>query len=405
MLSEMFKTMCKGLGEQAEVVEHLSTTFFGMTIPNYIKLDEIRLRKQYVEGKPYLHNWQVMLAEVNLDLLDKMESGQVEDALKHLSFQDIHVSELKHRLMEENVTDSPEERFKKHKALVCDEIISQRLKNSVKRTVAGPRDKFDEKSTYGEDKQLTGVQMRKLVLNSFNEILGADCDIDQTVLRRIENLEVINAHEFVADFLQKVEENWPKSFHDKYGIWNGKWKDKYFPAWTDVEKTLSFTGTKKPYCPTRCPLCAAPCMFSEDHEENHDCFHQPKGLVGWFWEDSKVEDSDQELVYENCVQLVTRGGRYKFQGEYYPYKKFCEHFPTWNLPKYPEMNQKSSNYNTNGEFRTMFFQKYQKELAEKYNKKKCSTISKQVVDFTDIRQALNKIRRGNKVERVYSSDR
>ena len=92
MLSEMFKTMCKGLGEQAEVVEHLSTTFFGMTIPNYIKLDEIRLRKQYVEGKPYLHNWQVMLAEVNLDLLDKMESGQVEDALKHLSFQDIHVS-------------------------------------------------------------------------------------------------------------------------------------------------------------------------------------------------------------------------------------------------------------------------------------------------------------------------
>ncbi|KAK2713176.1 hypothetical protein QYM36_011764, partial [Artemia franciscana] len=37
-------------------------------------------------------------------------------------------------------------------------------------------------------------------------------------------------------------------------------------------------------CEELCPLCKSPCLKENNHEENHDCFHFPGGIVGhYYW--------------------------------------------------------------------------------------------------------------------------
>ena len=137
------------------------------------------------------------------------------------------------------------------------------------------------------------------------------------------------------------------------------------------EKLPKVRDGLKHLCAASCPRCRATCMFKDGHEDKHDCYHQPKGLFGIVWEKT------DELVQTNCLESVEEDHTITNIGLYTDFEK---HYPEWKKPNLSLLGP-------NGEFRQMFFSRFQKELAGYYGKKECSSIT----TYCDIASLKNKL--------------
>jgi hypothetical protein len=128
---------------------------------------------------------------------------------------------------------------------------------------------------------------------------------------------------------------------------------------------LSLEGAK-PRCAEPCPQCRTPCSKQYSHEHKgdklHDCEHQARGLVGTPW--SKKSPNAGCLIYQSCSNLVEQNCYFEIDDEkLIPYLEFSKYYPDWKQP------DPLTTYGQ--ETRQYIFAKYQENIASYHNKKPC----------------------------------
>ncbi|OQR82191.1 hypothetical protein THRCLA_11062 [Thraustotheca clavata] len=121
----------------------------------------------------------------------------------------------------------------------------------------------------------------------------------------------------------------------------------------------------KPRCGKPCPRCLCPCTKNFGHESNsdpnemrHDTYHQPYGMAGGIWVRSN------ELCEMSCPTSVVNDIFMVFKDGNRPYKEFDQVYPAWALPTIQRPLP----------LREYIFARYQDQLVEKYDRKKCSKV-------------------------------
>jgi hypothetical protein len=92
-------------------------------------------------------------------------------------------------------------------------------------------------------------------------------------------------------------------------------------------------------CTKQCPFCGEQCDLGEhnDTDVKHSVAqHRPQCVIGWHGSVS------EKLVLQICPTDVAGDRRFRYNGEYHPYKQYYDKYPDWHIP--PDPSAKDSAY-------------------------------------------------------------
>ncbi|KAK2706349.1 hypothetical protein QYM36_016400 [Artemia franciscana] len=105
-------------------------------------------------------------------------------------------------------------------------------------------------------------------------------------------------------------------------------------------------------CQEKCPLCRSFCFLELSHDGCHDCFHQPDGLTGWHYRETrKLSHNACNKNHPDSKFILRNDGKYK-------YGDFSKKFNTWLQPDRTQLIS---------EYRQYLISRYNVEIAKYYS--------------------------------------
>ncbi|XP_065561123.1 interferon-induced very large GTPase 1-like [Artemia franciscana] len=147
-----------------------------------------------------------------------------------------------------------------------------------------------------------------------------------------------------------------------------------------LETNIHFEAAFCKACEEECPLCKSPCFLEEFHKSPHDTFHQPDGLVGWrYLETKKLSDRACNTAPLQSCFVLNHG---ESNEERWRYADFSKKFPNWMQP---DIGTPVSDY------REYLIRRYNKEIAVHYGVNPSDTLYPYLSGDTE--RIANKIKR------------
>lgn len=352
---------------KAIFLKHWRRTFCG-DICTYI----VNQRGDYL---PWLTNSAIMMAYVNLQLLEWEKKDNVEMLIKKVAQPAEHYKDRVNELLCDEITQVQQSRwlmYRNHLCQIIDGACMAAVENrnqdcTVPETdSSGPgRNRCAEYLSYMQAQLRLMGEHAKALADDVGVIVANDsCDnepeerwtamsttlkeILSSIIWRMNQQELINST--ATSFSMTELEEMVKSIHDQFS------------------NKLELEGAK-PRCSEPCPLCRTPCSKQYLHgnkgDKLHDCEHQSQGLVGTIW----IVRSPHIgcLIYQSCSNMVGQNCTFRISdGRDIPYRNFSKHYPDWKQP------DPLTTYGQ--ETRQYIFAKYQEQLAEYLNKKPCADV-------------------------------
>jgi len=347
-----FDALCSGLEGQELMMELLVIEYLAAA-KAYAHSQLLKAFGDAVKNQRWLRDAQALIAEANCDLIEHLERGGLQSVLGALQDRK-HVEQVQQQLLDK-VAPVVADKHEEAKAEVLgsfDALLSQVIQQKVgKVDITGPR-----LAEMAKDNLLPGFS---LAATAYTTMKG-------------HHDSLIDVCKFVSTLRSRVEKGWPaKPWHSA-------------PKWSEVrEHLVRVQGTNQlnTGCDATCPLCKMFCHFCKGHTEKHDCYHQPRGLLGRYWISGKLQD---QLVADTCS--AAGDAEFWHNDKYVPFPQFGATFPHWNQPQlaYPPEVQ------ANASLRNYLFATYQQDLAIHYDHKP-STVLPVVPPLAEIKDGLKQL--------------
>ncbi len=294
---------------------------------------------QGIQNEHWLCHARIMQKHMDLHLINLLERNQLDQVLDYLCYPQRFYADVLHLLIAQTVPNLDEEwkTFKKH------------LRDAIKKAAAVEVDK--------ERAQTFVDQLRKEFLEQ-SKILGSAFRIDCS--GEYEDCDNEEKKQFKDACLTKLIEVVEKqeAIKDK--------KDYSKKLSSKVVQQMKYVNGKAalPRCDASCRLCESLCIEAANHDTEdkpHDAVHQPGGVAGQSYMHT------DELVHRTCHQSYEEDGTFHLYNDLtvsYRYRDYAKVFPGWKDPR----------INKNSPLCEYILTTYNKEIANKYNKKPSTQI-------------------------------
>jgi hypothetical protein len=292
-------------------------------------------------------------------LIELLEDELLDKVLDHLGNPKEFYAVVLHRLIAEKIVNVDDE---------WQSFINQ-LRQSITQAAAVEVDR--------RRAQTFVDQLRKEFLDGYlrSETLGSAFSIDcSNEYEDCDNEETDKFNEACLTKLMRVMDKQASIQDEK------KYAKELSPKVVRYMITLNVEAAL-PRCDECCPICKSLCIKAANHdtkEKAHDAIHQPSGVVGFHYIDSK------KLFSTTCSQSYEKDGGFYLNGDYtveYKYRDFATVFPGW---KDPRINEELP-------LREYILATYNKEIAKKYNLKPADDIPASYSrDLSSIKEQLKR---------------
>ena len=312
-----------------------------------------------IRNERWLYDARIMQKHMDLFLIELLEDELLDKVLDHLGNPKEFYAVVLHRLIAEKIVNVDDEW----------QCFINHLRQSITQAAAVQVEK-GRAQTFID-------QLRKEFLDGYlqSETLGSAFVIDCN--NEYEDCDNEDTEEFNDDCLTELMRVMDKQAYIQF---NTNYAKELSPKVVRYMITLNDKAAL-PRCNECCRRCKSLCIEAANHdtkEKAHDAIHQPSGVVGFHYIDSK------KLFSTTCSQSYEKDGGFYLNGDEtveYKYRDFATVLPGW---KDPRINEELP-------LREYILATYNKEIAKKYNLKPADDIPASYSrDLSSIKQQLKR---------------
>ena len=342
-----FNAVSQGIVATELLVNSLTANLQNI-LPEAFDKEMIRYVDLRVRTKTWLSDPKALQARLDLALLKLMDEGKIEEMLDKIE----NSAEFYEQVLTDLISNEISEVEK-----MC-EVFNATFKDVINSAVVVA---LSVKS--GRAKEFID-ELKSQCLKKFRDnYLAINLITDGDGYEGCDNEE---ENVFLERCLQLVPLSSALKSSDIYSL---EWREKLSRQVLSYMQNVRREEVARPRCKAYCPICGSLCIHPANHDTSkikHDTYHQPAGLNGFRFADSK---SNSEIVrntswHRTCSTSLLENCRFWHKVEYIPYGDFSKIFPDWMSPRLMERLP----------LREYIFANYQEQIAEKYQIKKCVTI-------------------------------
>jgi hypothetical protein len=287
-----------------------------------------------LQGEPWVTNWRVMKAHLDLDLVNLIKQKNVDELLRCVADGTLHHERVVGIQIQEAL----------NKTLEQNQLWSWfvgEIKRAVQLSASAAR------VQNAQPKSILFHDTLKELLRKISPELAKNISLVDVYSQVEDVIDFSTVGQKVGDEINNVQPNLTSSISELVQKVKSRMK-------------ICESESARPRCEHMCPLCAVTCIHSSGHSGKHDTVHQPQGLAGYHCSVTKSLDP------ESCSQFVAHPTEHSFTAPKFgidspvAYKDFEKHFPQWVLP---------TEYSSRGpvKLREYIFAHYQEDLVRIYS--------------------------------------